>query len=275
MTDKHIGFFDLVEACREPGCPICRLLERDARSDLDALIYERVNDLETRRALRASWGLCNWHTWLLPEISSSASGAAIVYADVLRVCIDRVRRRDRGRSRIAAFLGRLGVGRAWARYRSGVVALYDARPTCPVCARCSGAEGGYLDILLSFMADPQLAAAYEQSNGLCLPHLLRAIDGGAEREALGELCRQTLAKWETLRQDLEGFVAKYDYRNREAFTEAERTSYTRAFEAVAGRARLFGNDLHTARAVRARYHHDRGAVLPDGGGEQQRGPTAR
>src|SRR5262245_53249337 len=213
MTDKHIGFFDLVEACREPGCPICRLLERAARSDLDALIYERVNDLETRRALRASWGLCNWHTWLLPEIHSSASGAAIVYADVLRVCIDRMRQHDRVRSRVAAFLDRLGLGRAWARYRSRVVALYDARPACPVCARGAAAESGYLDTLLALLSDPQLAAAYEQSHGLCLPHLLRAIDGEAERRALGELCRQTLAKWETLRQDLERFVAKYDYRN--------------------------------------------------------------
>jgi hypothetical protein len=274
MTDKHIGFFDLVEACREPGCPVCRLLERDARSDLDAMIYERVNDVETRRALRASWGLCNWHTWLLPEIHSSASGAAIVYADVLRVCIDRVRRGDRGRSRVAAFLDRLGVGRVWARSRSRVAALYDARPACPVCARCSGAESAYLDTLLAFMADPQLAAAYAQSHGLCLPHLLRAIDGGTESHALGELCHRTLEKWETLRQDLERFVAKYDYRNNEAFTEAERTSYTRAYEALAGRARLFGNDLHTARAVRSRYHHDRAAVLPDGAGDQQPGPTA-
>lgn len=63
MTGKFFGFFRLLDACAKSGCPACRLVEDDGRRYLDALVYEQVNDPDTRRCIRAAWGFCNWHTW--------------------------------------------------------------------------------------------------------------------------------------------------------------------------------------------------------------------
>ena len=97
--EKFIGYFRLIEACGQPGCPICRCATNDSRSHLNALLYEQVSDPDTRRAIRASWGFCNWHTWMLLEVESSAFGAAIIYADVLGLAL----RRSEGLGRPAAY----------------------------------------------------------------------------------------------------------------------------------------------------------------------------
>src|SRR5437588_338841 len=76
VTEKFVGYYRLLEALDKPGCPICRCLLEDGRRHLDALLYEQVTDVETRRRLRAAWGLCNWHTWMLPTLGGGMTGAA-------------------------------------------------------------------------------------------------------------------------------------------------------------------------------------------------------
>jgi len=58
-----------------------------------------------------------------------------------------------------------------------------------------------------------------------------------------------MLKWDALRRDLEGFVGKHDYRNRVPFTDAEASSYRRAFEMMAGRQGAWGSDLHDREAA--------------------------
>jgi hypothetical protein len=76
---RFIGFFRLVDACAKPGCPVCRCLVADARRYLGTLLYEHVNDPDTRRRLRASWGFCGWHTWMLRDLADPAFGSAIIH----------------------------------------------------------------------------------------------------------------------------------------------------------------------------------------------------
>ena len=132
MTEKFIGYFRLVDACALAGCPLCRCVEENGRRHLDAIMYEQVNDPDTRLRLHASWGFCNWHTWMLPEIGNSASGAAVVYEDVIRLVLRRAHRfRDRAwSSRPVSWIGRI-LGSA---PRSALGRLYRRRKPCPVCA---------------------------------------------------------------------------------------------------------------------------------------------
>jgi hypothetical protein len=157
--DKFIGFFRLVDAYDRPGCPVCR-------------------DPDTRKRLYSSWGFCSWHAWMLPKTPDPAFGSSIIYADLLRLAIER------------------------------------------------------LDI------------AYGRSQGLCVPHAIRALELGAGSPRADQLIARTLSKWAELPRDLSGFVAKHDYRNIEPFTEAEGTAYLRAFEALVGASGVFGNDAH-------------------------------
>src|SRR3989441_3067414 len=74
MSEKFIGYFRLLDACAQRGCPACRCVRESGRLHLDALIYEQVTDADTRRRLRASWGFCNMHAWRLLEIENSYLG---------------------------------------------------------------------------------------------------------------------------------------------------------------------------------------------------------
>lgn len=246
MTRKFIGFFRLIEACDGDGCPVCRCLVADGRRHLDALLYEQVNDPDTRRTLRESWGLCSWHTWMLPEVPHYASGAAIVYEDVLRVCMHRIDRlRDRGASRAArllCWLSRLGASIA-APPRPRLVDRYRERRACLVCLTIRNNEDGYLDAIVEYIDDPQFARAYARSPGLCVPHVVLAIERAAGAAGIASLMRQGLTKWETLRSELQRFTEKHEYRNRMPFTEAEASSVTRVFETLAGAPGVFSHDV--------------------------------
>jgi hypothetical protein len=266
VTEKFIGYFRLVDASPQDGCPVCRCVEEDGRRHLDAIMYEQVNDPDTRHRLHASWGFCNWHTWTLLEVPNAASGAAIIYEDLIRVFLHRIRRlRDRAPSLRARSLARL------FRRRLGpaVVELHRRRKACPVCAWCAEAETGYLLTLLRFVDDPQFARAYAQSKGICAPHLLAAVELGAGTPGLARLLNHTIAKWEELRKDLDRFISKHDYRNQAGFTEAEASSYRHAFEMLSGRRGVQGNDLHGLAAGIRRGARPRAITATDSASEPE------
>ena len=246
VTEKFFGYFRLLDACARSGCPVCSLVEDDGRRYLGALLYEQVTDPDTRRRIRAAWGFCNWHTWMLLEVPNAASGAAILYEDLVRISLDRIRRMRDGTTTF--------VTRTWSRLfarrrRPTIVELRRRRRSCPACAWVSEAEARYLATLTRFVDDPQLARAHASSDGLCAPHLLAAVELSSGTVELGRLLDLTMLKWNALRRDLEGFVGKHDYRNRVPFTDAEASSYRRAFEMMAGRQGAWGSDLHDREAA--------------------------
>lgn len=119
-------------------------------------------------------------------------------------------------------------------------------------------ETRYLQAAMQFVDDPQLDRAYERSQGLCVPHVIRALELGAGSPWADQLVARTLPKWTELRRDLTGFITKHEYRNAEPFTEAEGTAYLRAFEVLGGASGVFGNDAH--RGQRADNEGDRRTI---------------
>ena len=235
---KFIGFFRLVDACDRQGCPICRCVTDDARQYLDSLLYEQVTDPHLRRRLHASWGFCNWHAWMLREVSDPAFGSAILCEDLLRVAISRFQKKGP-----LAWLGRLrGRGR-----RSVLVDLHRRRAVCPGCTLSAESEQRYVELALSFVDDPEFDQAYDRSQGLCVPHAVKALHLGAGSAEAQRLVTRTLSKWTELRRDLEGFIGKHDHQKRQPFTEAESTAYLRALEMIAGAPGLFGHDVRAGR----------------------------
>jgi hypothetical protein len=230
--EKFIGYFRLVEACAKPGCPVCRCVTHESRGYLDALLYEQVTDPDTRRAIRASWGFCHRHTWMLLDIQHSIFGSAIIYDDLVKLALRQTEHLGTraGRPRRRGWLSRLirKPGRLTA------VELYRARAACPVCTRAADAERHCLGTLVTFIDDGDLQAAYASSDGLCVPHLFAALECNGERPEAEMLVDRTREKWEKLSQQISSFVGKHDYRNREPYTEAETASYGRAFEMLVG-----------------------------------------
>lgn len=248
---KFVSFFKLMDACEAPGCPVCRCLLADSRRYLDALLYEQVNDPDVRRRIRAAWGMCNWHTWMLREVADSAFGSAIIYEDALRVVSERVERRGRAQEptgwRGWRWLSRL-LGRSGPPL---LVAVYGRRLQCPACVEAAAAEERYLATALRFAEDLQFDRAYARSEGLCVPHALGALQLGGGRGA-DPLIARTLPKWAALCKSLTGFIEKHNYRNTLPIDESEATATLRAFEALVGAVGLFGSDAHGRYRARRR-----------------------
>jgi Family of unknown function (DUF6062) len=234
---KFIGYFRLAEACQRPGCPVCRCVNDDSRRHLQALIDEHVNDPDTRRRMRAAWGLCNWHTWMLRTIPIAKTGSAIIYEDVLRVAVRRVEKL-KDRPRFTWFRKLI------APTRPRLVERYMNRAHCPVCLASRDAELRYVDTAVDFAEDSHFALMYAESAGLCIPHIVHAIHRCSARPELGRLLQETTRKWRELCRNLEGFVRKHEYRHAEPISEAETSACEAAFEMLAGAPGLFGNGLH-------------------------------
>jgi hypothetical protein len=127
--------------------------------------------------------------------------------------------------------------------RPNPVAEYRERPPCALCAQLRLTETHCLDAVLRFAHDPDFERAYQRSSGLCVPHLLGAVERGAGTPGGATIVQRTLAKWQALRDDLRRFVAKHEYRNADAISPEEARSYELALEILAGRRSLFGNDM--------------------------------
>lgn len=167
-VSRHSTFFDVLETLAKPGCVVCTLVARTRWRYLDALAYENVNDYGLRVKLRESLGFCSRHAWYFVETTREVFGAAIIYRDVLHA-----------------------IQRAAA---AGNVGGLDPNGPCPACLAEWEAASSFLQVLVDALDEPDMGAAYGQSDGLCGPHLLSAVRLG--RPTLAQkLLDRTLAIW--------------------------------------------------------------------------------
>ena len=62
---------DIKEALGKPGCAFCRLRDKTTYSYVDALLFELVNDPESRELFNKARGYCNRHMDLLLQEGQS------------------------------------------------------------------------------------------------------------------------------------------------------------------------------------------------------------
>lgn len=232
---SSFGYYDLLDMFLQPGCAVCRILQRDAHKLLDSILYEYVTNPAMQNKFRASRGLCNEHGWQLTQFSN-ALGTAILYEqavhEVLTILNDHVSN---------------GVGQGIRRIFSAnpQAALADAlEPTgdCPVCASVDDAEGRYLRLLCDHLEDAQFIAAYHTSEGLCLGHfrqMLRIIPDAGRAKSFATTQMEILQR---LRTELLEFMRKNDYQHvSEEVLTPEATSWIRATSRLAGERGVFSS----------------------------------
>jgi hypothetical protein len=216
---------ELREALGRWGCPLCRLSLKAEHAFIASLSYERVLDLKTRDALKASRGLCESHTRYWQNLQGSALGIAIVS----RVSVlDLLRDTDPEKARSGSIF----------RRRDHANEIADQLATSGPCSACEigvGTVQRFGSLLLQDINTPAFQQALLASGGLCLPHLRTTLRlRGAERgvDALMEVQRQA---WAQLMAELEEFIRKNDYRfTHEQMSEAEATSWTRVLDVLQG-----------------------------------------
>ncbi len=242
------SYHNIVQACAEPGCPLCRLSEKTVTAYLGALMYELVNDPESRDQLPETLGFCNPHAHHLLTFTGSALGIGIIFRDVVNLCCQRLEAaaytppKGAPVRRVQEALDRRQPA---AASEAAVRALSPHQP-CPVCVQQDKMETLALTALADGLRDEKLQTALRGSAGLCLPHLRRALAAVRSREAFEALVAITREHYGQLRAELDEFIRKNDYRFQHEGMGAEGDSWKRAVSQMTG-VRGLRDDVHPAR----------------------------
>jgi len=164
-----VDYVELLDAFKQEGCPVCRLLLKGSRSYLDSLFYDYVTDSGIRSRLRESHGFCNWHSWTAATIDHNQSRIAVIYEHLLKDQIKIFKHALRF-TRPRFWWRRLRA--KWFRVEPGPASLAQGgrRSPCPARERLDQfLEPDLLSTLLSFLTDPAVRRR--------LPALLRPLSG--------------------------------------------------------------------------------------------------
>ena len=232
---------NLIETMNKPGCPICTLERRAARKAVDVFLWEAMMEPKTRENAMQAYGFCPPHTRLLVAADLNHSGMPLATNILYEQLHGRTLRglqswngRQSGAAIFRRLLKRLGVD---------LPARPDAvlAPTapCPICA--SAAQTG-LNLLAALFEElekqtPDVLAAYDRSDGLCLAHLrlgLGHLDADHPKAArrIVDITRQRLAGQ---REHMQEFIRKKNWEYREeSLTEAESEAWRAALAFYTG-----------------------------------------
>ena len=236
---KYISYFNLWDALGQPGCPVCSLAERNSFRFLDALLYERVNDVGTREELRKSLGFCNWHAWKSLEVQNCPLGLGIIYNDMLERIQERLAKVQHSIPVFIPFIRRL-LPRGKVKNSNRLL-----RPShsCPVCQSVRFFEETNLGILLDFISERDFERQFSGSAGICFPHLIIAIEKFPGHENLPLLIERQMTKYESLQGEVSEFIRKHDYQYAHEPRGAESDSWKRALEMVVGKREIFPSQM--------------------------------
>ncbi len=241
---NSIAYFEVREALREDGCPICHLLVRRSVAALDSLLYEQVTDPDTRDELRTSHGLCNWHAWALLHVPAGRSGIAIIYETLLGHQL----------TELLLLQQTLQPRTLWQRLKTRILdhtpplpflSRWRTKAPCPICRQHTYRdEDIYLRALLDGFSALEFTACFQDAFGLCLPHLVLAVERQRDHAALPILVHFQVQKLTALRGKLQEIIRKFDYRFAAELAGEEGAEWRRAIELFVGKPAVFGNERH-------------------------------
>lgn len=221
-------YFDLLDACREDGCPICRLALAAVRHYLDSMNYDSVNDPGFQQLTEAADGFCNQHAaqWLQ---QANVLGTAMIYKRVLERLTPALQELAPVHHNGTLLGGLLNHDAG----EDGVAPLEPAG-ACPACLLLADVERLALTTLISSLGETELHDAYLGSAGLCWPHLIIALARTSDAATFVTLRDHALGVQRRLIGQLGEVIRKHDYRFRDEPLGEERGSVQRAVRHVAG-----------------------------------------
>ncbi|GIW09093.1 MAG: hypothetical protein KatS3mg061_0150 [Dehalococcoidia bacterium] len=219
----------LEQLLSQPGCPVCRALAENTALRQRWFLQEYYGEGPWIGRLRESVGFCTSHFWGL-----SRSGASYQLTYVLQYLLDGYR------SRLCEARQLLTLRNPRAYWRSRLLlarvrAALLPRQSCPLCADTAAWEQGLLTDLLALLAEPAFATRYQQSDGLCVRHVMAAAHL-APAAVLAFLIADLDCRLERLRAETVEYFRKAEWTHRHEPKGAEQTAWLR------GIARLVGPD---------------------------------
>lgn len=217
--------YSLLEACRAPGCPVCRLEQRAVERYLDNKFYESVNSPAWRDELRQSLGFCHEHTWLAVNGRlGDALGFSIISRDLVNSILKQLKEEK----------GSLPASGRRTSVLKQILSALTPRKRCPVCEHRDETTRRIMSVFAEELDQPNMNDALESSDGLCLPHLrlaLEQVKDVSDSETLLGIHRDKL---ESLRDELDEFIRKSEYKEVKESFGSEGNAWLRAIGMIAG-----------------------------------------
>jgi len=228
--------YNLLEACRETGCPVCRLEQKSVQRYLDHQFYENVNSPAWRDRLRASHGFCHEHAWLgVNQRLGDALGYSIIYHDIVNSILTQLNDQNNpapSADRRTPLLRQ--IPETVRKLIEKMLPALRPRKRCPVCEHRDETTRSTLAVLVQELETPEMVSALQGSEGLCLPHLRPALERIKNVSACETLLTIHREKLESLRAELEEFIRKTDYQAIKEGFGREGDAWLRAVGMIAG-----------------------------------------
>lgn len=230
---------ELERALQQEGCPLCRIVRRHEEAWLFHTLWEFTGDPEVRRCFDEGFWLCGPHArlmiWVTEGHHLGGSGVARIYETVVWSFREKL---------LKLLPARRGV-RRWLKLSppvpdpSSLDGLKGKQ--CPLCeASARSAEGAVffsLQALQDAKEGPFWRRKFEQSEGLCNPHLLLALQNERARtdpELRRFLIEDHLRRLEELQRRLYELQRKQSYEVHEPVTPEEAQSWQEAIRRFTG-----------------------------------------
>ncbi len=226
-----MSYFNLLDALKETGCPLCFLVKRNIHKAMDDFLYEQVNDSGVRKEIRESLGFCSLHAWQLQKLGDGF-GSSIIYEDLIGQVVTQIEKAlpEKKRIKIIPIEILKGKKRVCSRKR---------KTACPMCRSRREVEKRYIFIFIEEFYEPEVHCAYKNSFGLCLPHLREVVNNCKQKKLVSLLLNIESAKMKELMRELKEIQRKHDYRfSHEGFGK-EGNAWIRAIEKMVGKEGVF------------------------------------
>lgn len=231
---------NLIEAMKKPGCPICRINRQASVRALESFLWENVNEPDVRQGILDSYGFCPTHVRVMVarEISSSSVplGTNIIYEHLGRVVASQLRALMAPRLNLSPANYSFSIVKCIRSFISRffphnlrVTSLLQPRGMCPACKVGGQAAMNSLHVLCEELHNgSDVVEIYLDSPGLCLPHLLLAVDTHRVSfpHAVNLLIETSASRLENQSQNMKEYLRKNNWTYRdEKLTEAEDTAW--------------------------------------------------
>jgi len=224
-TPPSFSHHELLEACTQTGCPVCRIGAQTVRRQLKSLFYEYVNDREMRANLVKSLGFCGEHTrLLLSHKIADTLGASIIYEHLVKVILREFPTPSANMQ-----------PKELSRKISSFISASDGLGECLACKRRDEAVNYTLSQIASALDSSTLLEALETSDGFCFPHLSQLLLRIAKPAEVNFLLTLTKNKLEIRKTEMAEVIRKNDHHHHsEGITQEEAIAWKKAMVMLSG-----------------------------------------
>jgi hypothetical protein len=218
---------ELKQAIQESGCPLCWIGRNAAERYIRHLLWESVNDMETRRHFIAGLGYCPEHTRILAtreiEEYGDALGVNIIYENLANVVAGKLENLD--------LLKEPGP-RKRKRVRGDLHKYADQLVPSTTCRVCQSADSSMQYALKTLLEEFETSSdewqpRYLASDGLCLSHLKQSLNFADQFPTSARFLREdVLSRMKRWQEGLQGYIQKHNWDLRKVpLTENERQAW--------------------------------------------------